>query len=66
MQEIVQARSKVTPTYHLIETHGPDHAKIFEIEVRINGKTLAVAQGTSKKEAEQNAARTAIMNVDQI
>jgi ribonuclease III len=63
LQEIVQARWKVTPSYHLIEAHGPDHAKIFQIEVRMNGKTLAIATGTSKKEAEQNAARSAIVNV---
>lgn len=64
LQEIVQARWKVTPTYHLIEAHGPDHAKIFEIEVRMNGKTLAIARGSSKKEAEQNAAKAAILSVD--
>jgi ribonuclease-3 len=63
LQELVQARWKVTPTYHLLESHGPDHAKVFEIEVRMNGKTLAVATGSSKKEAEQNAARSAILNV---
>jgi ribonuclease III len=60
LQEMVQARWKVTPTYHLLQTSGPDHAKIFEVEVRMNGKTLAVATGSSKKEAEQAAARTAI------
>jgi ribonuclease-3 len=64
LQEVVQARWKVTPTYHLLETHGPDHAKIFEIEVKMNGKTLAVATGSSKKDAEQNAAREAIKSVD--
>ena len=63
LQEIIQARWKVTPTYHLIEAHGPDHAKVFEIEVRMNGKPLAVAAGSSKKEAEQNAARAAILTV---
>jgi len=63
LQEIVQAKWKVTPTYHLIDSHGPDHAKIFEIEVQMNGQTLAVARGSSKKEAEQNAARAAIMTV---
>ena len=63
LQEILQARWKVTPTYHLIEAHGPDHAKIFEIEVRMNGKTLAMARGSSKKEAEQNAARAAILTI---
>lgn len=63
LQEIVQAKWKVTPTYHLLEAHGPDHAKIFEIEVRMNGQTLAMAKGSSKKEAEQNAARAAIIIV---
>lgn len=63
LQEIVQARWKITPTYHLLQTQGPDHAKIFEVEVRMNGKTLAAASGLSKKEAEQNAARAAIETV---
>ncbi len=63
LQEIVQARWKVTPTYHLVESFGPDHAKVFQIEVRMNGKTLAVATGSSKKEAEQNAARFAVSNL---
>src|SRR4051812_39482308 len=63
LQEIVQARWKVTPSYHLLEAHGPDHAKIFQIEVRMNGKILAIATGSSKKDAEQNAARAAILTV---
>ena len=63
LQEIVQARYKVTPSYHLLQTHGPDHAKTFEVEVRMNGKILAMATGLSKKEAEQNAARAAIQSV---
>lgn len=63
LQEIVQARWKVTPTYHLLNTFGPDHAKTFEVEVRLNGKLLAISNGQSKKEAEQNAAQLAIENV---
>ena len=63
LQEIVQARWKVTPSYHLVESHGPDHAKTFQIEVRMNGKVLAVAIGSSKKEAEQNAAKAAIFGL---
>jgi ribonuclease-3 len=54
----------VTPTYHLLNTNGPDHAKVFEVEVRMNGKSLAIATGSSKKEAEQNAARSAIQSVE--
>lgn len=63
LQEIVQARWKVTPTYHLLKTEGPDHAKTFEVEVRMSGKPMATANGSSKKEAEQNAARQAIQTV---
>jgi ribonuclease III len=63
LQEIVQARWKVTPTYHLLKAVGPDHAKVFDVEVRMNGKSLAMASGPSKKEAEQNAARAAIQSV---
>jgi ribonuclease-3 len=63
LQELVQARHKVTPTYHLLTTSGPDHAKTFEVEVRMNGKPIAAASGSSKKEAEQNAARSAIQIV---
>jgi ribonuclease-3 len=63
LQEIVQAKWKITPTYHLLQTTGPDHAKVFEVEVRMNGKSLAVAVGSSKKEAEQAAARAAISEV---
>ena len=63
LQEIVQARHKVTPTYHLMQTSGPDHAKTFEVEVRMNGKAMATATGNSKKDAEQNAACAAIQTV---
>ncbi len=63
LQEIVQARWKVTPTYHLLKTDGPDHAKVFQVEVRMSGKRMAAASGFSKKEAEQNAAKSAIQTV---
>lgn len=63
LQEFAQAKWKQTPTYHLIKTCGPDHAKIFEVEVRLSGKVLATAHGGSKKEAEQNAARTSLQEL---
>lgn len=63
LQEIVQAKWKITPTYHLVDMRGPDHAKVFEVEVRMNGKSLASATGSSKKEAEQNAAQVAIQTI---
>ena len=60
LQEMMQARWRVTPTYHVCNTDGPDHAKIFSVEVRMKGDCLARAEGTSKKEAEQKAALSAL------
>ena len=63
LQEMSQARWKATPLYTLCKTQGPDHAKLFEVEVRLKGEVLAKATGPSKKEAEQNAARDALQAV---
>ena len=47
-------------TYHQTGESGPDHAKTFLMEVRLNGEVIGSGQGHSKKEAEQAAARAAI------
>ncbi len=60
LQELIQARFKTTPSYCLTATDGPDHAKNFEVEVRMKGEPLARSRGSSKKEAEQNAAKAAV------
>lgn len=60
LQEKMQAENKITPTYCLKTTTGPDHAKIFHVEVQAGETILAEAHGPSKKEAEQNAAREAL------
>lgn len=60
LQEIIQSKSRLTPTYHMVGTSGPDHAKVFEVEVRLREQVLAKAEGSSKKDAEQNAARVAL------
>jgi ribonuclease-3 len=60
LQETVQSKYRLTPTYHLVASSGPDHAKVFEVEVRVREQVLARAQGSSKKEAEQNAAKVAM------
>jgi ribonuclease-3 len=39
---------------------GPDHHKMFQVEVRVGGRAVAEASGRSKKEAEQEAARLAL------
>lgn len=65
LQEIAQAKWRSAPSYHLTKSEGPDHAKIFEIEVRMKGQVLAKSTGSSKKDAEQSAARLAIQNLVQ-
>lgn len=60
LQEIVQRKSGQVLTYELIDEQGPNHAKIFRMEVQLNGKGIGVGEGRSKKEAEQAAAAAAI------
>lgn len=60
LQELVQRESGQVLEYRLLEESGPDHAKVFKVEVTLNGKPVGAGQGRSKKEAEQRAAKAAI------
>lgn len=60
LQELAQQAGQGTPTYRLIEEQGPAHDKRFAVEVVLKGRALASGSGTSRKEAEQAAARTAM------
>lgn len=60
LQEILQAITSVSPTYHLIAQDGPDHLKTFVTEVRWDGRVLGKGSGHSKKEAEFKAAASAL------
>jgi ribonuclease-3 len=65
LQELLQSRELPLPEYRLVGTVGPDHRKLFEIEVVVKGERLALATGPSKKEAEQEAARMALHALDE-
>ena len=60
LQELVQRESGQVLTYHLTGESGPDHAKIFAMEVLLNGQAIGAGTGHSKKEAEQAAAKAAV------
>jgi ribonuclease-3 len=60
LQERTQAVCRSVPEYRLAEESGPAHAKCFTIEVWIDGACRAVGAGTSKRNAEQEAARVAL------
>ena len=60
LQELVQKQADQVLSYHMVGEQGPDHAKIFMAEVRLNGEAFGSGSGRSKKEAEQAAARSAL------
>ncbi|MBX3021309.1 MAG: ribonuclease III [Bdellovibrionales bacterium] len=60
LQEWTQKRFHVTPEYRLAQSEGPEHAKHFVFEVIVDGKVLGSGEGSSRKNAEQAAARSAI------
>jgi ribonuclease III len=60
LQEFCQARYGKTPTYRVVGDSGPDHAKVFEVEILTGKSVLARGRGRSKKEAEQRAAQDAL------
>ncbi len=60
LQEHVQQQKDQYLTYHLTGESGPDHNKRFAVEVRLNAMPIGAGEGSSKKRAEQAAARAAI------
>lgn len=60
LQELCQARYGKTPTYRLVGASGPDHDKVFEVEIAVANRSLGRGRGRSKKEAEQRAAEDAL------
>ena len=63
LQEIIQRKSGQTLTYQLIGAEGPDHCKVFRMQVLLNGNPIGEGEGRSKKEAEQAAAAAAIAKI---
>ncbi|HTV02154.1 MAG TPA: ribonuclease III [Luteitalea sp.] len=60
LQEYLQARRQPPPVYRVVDQAGPDHDKVFTVDVLASGRRLAEASGRSKKDAEQQAARLAL------
>ncbi len=60
LQEIIQDKLKVTPTYKVIEESGPAHQKTFRVGVYFGNEFIETGTGNSKQEAELEAARQAL------
>lgn len=61
LQEETQSRGLGVPQYELMATEGPAHARLFTMAISVGRKQLAEATGGTKKEAEQLAARAALL-----
>ena len=61
LQEVVQADYKKELHYELVDQRGPDHAREFTVEARMDGTVLGVGTGNTKKAAEQEAAYHALI-----
>ncbi len=61
LQQIVQQERGEILEYALVGSSGPDHAKIFEVEARLNSNVIGHGKGKSKREAEQMAAKEALV-----
>ncbi len=64
LQEVVQARWQRAPSYKTVHEEGPEHRKIFTVEVSVQGEALASGTGNSKQEAERQAARHALVDLE--
>ena len=60
LQELVQRSSGQVLSYRAVGERGPDHAKVFVMEVELNGESAGRGEGRTKKEAEQMAAKAAM------
>jgi ribonuclease-3 len=63
LQQHAQKELGLTPGYELLDEKGPDHSKCFEVAVCIGGQRFRSAWGPSKKEAEQKAALSALVEL---
>ncbi len=64
LQERIQARLSITPSYRVAGSDGPDHAREFRVEVTLGDSTIGTGIGTSKRAAAQDAARAALQQLE--
>jgi ribonuclease-3 len=64
LQEVIQSKWQTTPSYRLLKTEGPDHARRFTVQVVVSGKPLGTGEGRSKQMAEKEAAQEALKGIE--
>jgi ribonuclease-3 len=66
LQQVAQRQLNATPIYEMLDEKGPDHSKCFEIAVSIGSRQFPSAWGPNKKDAEQKAARLALIALGEL
>lgn len=64
LQEVVQSRWQRAPSYRTVHEEGPEHRKVFTVEVGVQGQVLGSGVGMNKQEAEREAARSALVDLE--
>ena len=65
LQELCQRQFGLLPIYHVRYTSGPDHHRTFEVEVHLKDEQYGIGAGRTKKEAEQQAAKQALVRLQE-
>jgi ribonuclease-3 len=65
LQEVTQSRFQMLPKYTVVSELGPPHERTYEVVLTINGKQYGAGLGQNKKEAQQNAARNALLKLQE-
>ena len=58
--EYLQGKLRTVPEYVVVDESGPEHQKVFTVEVHVNGRVYGRGQGGNKKKAEQEASRVSL------
>ncbi len=64
LQRVTQNKFGIVPTYELVSQTGPDHGRVFRVRASVQEQLFAVARGSSKKSAEQRAARLVLRKIE--
>ena len=60
LQVLVQSQGQDLPEYRTLKVEGPEHARLFTVEVCLDGEVVGIGQGKTKRQAEREAARRAL------
>lgn len=66
LQELLQSKHVPPPRYVVVQERGPEHHKVFTVQIRLRGEELAQADGDTKKAAQQAAAQIALSRLKEM